>query len=294
MSSAWQTIKTNRTLRVIYFTLEQIFFIARLGLTFHSIGKNILSFLQIIGGISILYIRTLLALPRPPYRIREIIKQMWVVGWQSVPLIITVLGFMGMITILELNFQLSRVIHDVRFVPGFAGVLMFREFGPTVVAAMMATRVGAGFAAEIGNMKNTEQIDALELLSIDPVHYLAVPRFVANVTMQVALSVIGVFAAFVFGFFISQPRFNFQSYLFTMQNFVGFEDFFNLIGKAFVLGMVVPIVACYYGFRCTGGAKGVGEATTRSVVTSILIIIILAFTMNVVADMLIEVVMDMG
>ncbi len=292
--TTWQTITRNRTLKIIVTTLLQILFIARLGLTFQGIGKNILNLLKIVGGISILFIRILIALPQPPYRIRETVRQMWVVGWQSLPLIITVLGFMGMITIMELNFQLSRVIHDIRFVPGFAGVLMFREFGPTVVAAMMATRVGAGFAAEIGNMKNTEQIDALELLSIDPVHYLAVPRFVANVTMQVALSTIGVFAAFVFGFLISRPRFNFQSYLFTMQNFVCLEDFFNLITKALVLGMVVPVVSCYYGFRCQGGAKGVGEATTRSVVTSILIIILLAFTMTSVADMLIDVVMDMS
>lgn len=282
----------NKTLRVILRTLSRLLYVARLGITLEGIGSNLLRFLEVTGGGIILLLHTLWLVPRPPFRLREILRQALTVGWQSLPLIAVVLGFLGMITVLELNFQLGRIIHNLEYVPGVAGILMFREFGPTVVAAMLAAKAGAGFTAEIGTMKNTEQIDALEMLSVNPVHYLVVPRFVATLAMQVALSVIGVTVAFGTGFLISQPRFNFQSYLTTMNHFVGVQDFINLITKSLLLGAVVPIVACYYGFRAGGGAKGVGEATTRGVVTSILVIILLDFTINVVADKILGVVIQ--
>ncbi len=287
-----QLLKRYRTLWVIYVTLAQILYIARLGITFQSIGEQLIRLLEIVGGITMLLVRTVLTIPRPPYRIRELIRQMMVVGWNSIPLIAAILGFMGMITILELNFQLGRVIHSIEYVPGFAGVLMFREFGPTVVAAMIAAKVGAGYAAEVGSMKITEQIDALEMLSVNPVQYIVQPRLLACVGMQVCLSVFGVAVAFFTGYLTSLSRFNFQQYLATMNRFVEFEDFGNLFVKALVLGMVVPIVSCWYGFRARGGAKGVGEATTKAVVTSILIIILLDFTLTTIADRIVDVVFE--
>jgi len=282
----------NRSVRLIGRTLAQILYLARLGITIEGIGNNLLRFFEVAGGGITLFFQTLLQLPRPPYRLREILRQALNVGWQSLPLIAVVLGFLGMITVLELNFQLSRVIHSIEYVPGVYGVVMFREFGPTVVACMIAAKVGAGFTAELASMKNTEQIDALELLSVNPVHYLVVPRFVATVAMQVALSVIGVTMAFVTGFLVSQPRFNFQSYLTAMSHFVRVEDFINLLSKALLLGAVVPIVSCYYGFHSASGAKGVGDATTKAVVTSILVIIILDFTISVFADKLLGIVIQ--
>lgn len=282
----------NRTLRVIYDTLMQILFIARLGITIPVIGQSLIRLMEVTGGLVMLFINTLIGIPRRPFRVREMLKQMSVVGWNSVPLIAAILGFLGMITILELNFQMGRVIHSIGYVPGFAGVLMFREFGPTVVAAMVAAKVGAGFAAEVGSMKITEQVDALEMLSINPVHYLVVPRFVACVTMQVALSVFGVAVAFFAGYLISASHFNFQQYLAVINRFVELGDFGNLIIKAIALGTVVPIVSCFYGLRARGGAKGVGEATTKAVVTSILIIILLDFTLSTIADKVIKVVFE--
>ena len=282
----------NRTVRLIGRTLIQILYLARLGITIEGIGDALLRFFEVMGGGVLLFIQTLWQLPRPPYRFREMLNQALTVGWQSLPLIAVVLGFLGMITVLELNFQLSRVIHSVEYVPGVYGVVMFREFGPTVVACMIAAKVGAGFTAELASMKNTEQIDALELLSVNPIHYLVVPRLVATVAMEVAVSVIGLAVAFATGFLVSQPRFNFQSYLTAMHHFVKVEDFANLFTKALLLGAVVPIVSCFYGFRAGSGAKGVGEATTKAVVTSILVIIILDFTINVLADKLLGIVIQ--
>jgi phospholipid/cholesterol/gamma-HCH transport system permease protein len=287
-----EALKKYRTVWIVYITLRQILYIARLGITMRSIGSNLINLLEVVGGLVMLLIQAVLTIPRPPYMIRELIRQMMVVGWNSIPLIAAILGFIGMITILELNFQLSRVIHSIEYVPGFAGILMFREFGPTVVAAMVAAKVGAGYAAEVGGMKITEQIDALEMLSINPVQYLVQPRLIACVAMQVCLSVFGVAVAFFMGYLISMSHFNFQQYLATMNRFVEIQDFGNLIIKALVLGMVVPIVSCWYGFRASGGAKGVGDATTRAVVTSILIIILLDFTLTTIADRIVEVVFE--
>jgi len=282
----------NPTLRVIVLTLDQLLYIARLGLSFESIGNNLLKFLETMGGIVMLLFETVLCLPRPPYRIRLLIRQAAVVGWNSLPLIVATLAFLGMIVMLELKFQLSNLLHNVSLIPGIAGLLFFREFGPTVVTAMVAAKVGAGFTAEIGGMKTTDQIDALELMGINPVHYLVLPRFLACMVMQVCLSIIGLFSAFMMGFLASMSTFNYQTYLGTMNAYVGWPDFVNLILKALALGWVVPITACFYGFRCQGGAKGVGEATTKAVVTSILIIIILDFTISAIADKLVTAVMS--
>ncbi|HUT52530.1 MAG TPA: ABC transporter permease [bacterium] len=283
---------TNPTLRVIYLTVAQILRVALLGLTFEGIGEQLLRFLETTGGIAKLLVETLWGLIRPPYRFRLFMQQAVVVGWQTIPLIAATLGFLGMIVMLELRFQLTRVLHNISLIPGIAGLMFFREFGATVVMAMLAAKVGAGFTAEIGGMKTTDQIDALELMGVSPVHYLVVPRFAACMVMGMALSVIGLFAAFMMGFLSSFTIFNYQTYLGTMNAYVGWPDFINLILKALALGWVVPITSCYYGLTAGGGARGVGEATTKSVVTSILIIIILDFTISAIADKLVSAVLS--
>jgi len=289
--SVFSRIKSP-TLRIILVTLDQLLYIARLGLSFRSIGNHLLNFLETAGGIVMLLLQTLWSLLHPPYRYRLIMRQAVVVGWNTAPLIIATLGFLGMIVMLELKFQLDLVLNNVSLIPGIAGLLFFREFGPTVVTAMVAAKVGAGFTAEIGGMKTTDQIDALELMGVSPVHYLVVPRFVACMVMQVALCVIGLFAAFVMGYLATMDIFNYQSFIGTMNAYVGWPDFVNLILKALALGWVVPITACFYGLRTTGGARGVGETTTKAVVTSILIIIVLDFTISAIADRLVTAVLS--
>ncbi len=278
--------------RTIVRALMQILYVARLGLTFEGIGNALLGFLETMGGIVSLLVQVLLFIPRPPYRFRALLEQCVVVGWNSIPLIAVTLGSLGMIVMLELDFQMDRLIHDIRFIPGVAGIMFFREFGAVVVAAMLAAKVGAGFTAEIGGMKTTDQIDALELMGVSPIHYLVVPRFLACVLMQVALSIIGLFCAFIMGHLASIQSFNYKYYLAMMNQFVNWPDFINLILKSLALGWVVPVVACYYGLKCRGGARGVGEATTKAVVTAILILIIIDFTIGVIADKLVTAVLS--
>lgn len=282
----------QRRLRVIFGVLSDILYLARLGLSFESIGTNLIRFFELIGGLMVLFVESVIYIFIPPYRFREVLRQMSAVGFGTLALIVFVLSFLGMITVLELNFQLSRVIGNISYVPGFAGILMFREFGPTVVSAMVAAKVGAGFSAELGNMKISEQIDALELASISPVKFLVVPRFIATLVMQVSLCVIGVGVAFFSGFLVSSAQFSFSYYYTTMAQFVKITDLGTLLTKALILGCVVPIVSCYYGLRCKPGAKGVGEATTKTVVSSILIIIVLDFILNASTWQLLNIVLE--
>jgi len=284
-------MSTNPTLNVIRTTLVQLYYLVRGKISYQNTGRNLLRFFETTGGIVKLALEGLYNLPRPPYRGRLLIAQAAVVGWSSIPLVTVTLGFLGMITVLELKFQLSRLMHNVSLVPGISALLFFRAFGPTVVATMVAAKVGAGFTSEIGGMKTTDQIDALELLGVNPVHYLLVPRLAACVTMQVALSIVGVFAAFMSGFLVSIFTSNFQLYLGIVNDFVGWPDFINLIMKSLAMGWVVPVTSCFYGFRAQGGAQGVGEAATKAVVTSILLIIMIDFTISAIADRLVSAVM---
>jgi len=292
MSEWVKTRVKNAYLRAILIALLDILYIARLGLTFESIGRNLLRFLETVGGIVWLHVQSLVLLIFPPYRIREMIRQMVIAGWQSLPLIAIVLGFLGLITVLELDFQLSRVVGNTNFVPGFAGILIFREFGPTVVACMLASRVGAGWAAEIGNMEITEQIDAMELASVNPVHYLVVPRMVASAAMVISLSVIGASFCFFAGWLVSRADFSFWAYYAMMAKFVKMTDIGATFTKALIFSPVIPITAAWYGFRASGGARGVGEATTKAVVSSILIIILVDFVLNALADKFLQVVLE--
>jgi len=282
----------NAFLRAVLIGLLDIFYIARLGLTFESIGSSLLRFFEVIGGIVWLFARSLFFLFLPPYRLREILKQADAAGWRTIPLIAVVLGCLGLITVLELNFQLARVVGNTSYVPGFAGILIFREFGPTVVAAMFAAKVGASWAAEISNMKITEQIDAMEMSSVNPINYIVVPRLVASAVMIVALSAVGAAFALLLGWFVSRQDFSFFAYYAMMSRFTKYTDMGTLFTKALVFSPVAPICAAWYGFRAQGGARGVGESTTKAVVTSILMIIVLDFFMNSLADRLLKVVLE--
>jgi phospholipid/cholesterol/gamma-HCH transport system permease protein len=283
----------NPTLRVIIITLFYILYVARLGLTVERVGKLLLDLLAVIGGIVRLFFETLIALPRPPYRFRLLIEQAVIAGWNTIPLIAVVLGFLGMITVLEMQFQFIQIhINDMNIVPGVAGLMFFRVFGPTVVASMMAAKVGAGFTAEIGGMNSTDQVDALKMMGVSPVHYLVVPRFTACVAMQVALSILGVLATFIGGFLANLKYTTFQAYVGWMGGYVNWDSMVYLMLKSLGLCWVVPIVSCHYGLHAAGGAKGVGEATTKAVVTAILIIIILDFTISSIADTLVSAVLS--
>lgn len=219
---------------------------------------------------------------RSPFRGKEFLQQLYFVANQSIPIVVFCVSFAAMVTVIEASFHMKLVIQNDSLVPGFAALLILRELGAVLAALLLTSRVGAGYAAEVGSMTVTEQVDALKMLSIDPVRFLLVPRFLACVLGGIALSAISN-ATCIFGAMIVSTQslgYTPGVFLAAMNRFVDFQDVIFALIKGAVFASVIPWVSCYYGFRCKAGAEGVGLATTSAVVTSSVMIIILDFILT--------------
>jgi len=215
-------------------------------------------------------------------RFHDIMAQIQLVAVNSLPTILFCLGFAAMVTVIESSYHMRLVIQNDSLVPGFSAVLILKEIGVVVTALLMTSRIGAAISAEVGLMKTTEQIDALKMLGINPVHYLYIPRllgcFVGLVCLTVFANAFCLFcAALVSNLHLG---FSYGLFLSSLRRFVQFQDFFLSIIKGAVFGLIIPSVSCYYGFHCKDGAEGVGQATTNSVVTASVLIIISDFILS--------------
>jgi phospholipid/cholesterol/gamma-HCH transport system permease protein len=244
----------------------------------------------IIGARDVGYIfyRTLLTCLKGPYRARETVQYMYSIGVQSLPIIVISTAFAGFVVTGELAFQMDRALHTVEMLPGFSGQFVFRELGIVIPALLLVSKVGAATTAEVGTMKITEQIDALRLLQIDPIEYLVYPRFVASLVVITCLTLISIAVTLACAIAIAVLRYNFSTpeYLNALIHFVAGKDLVCALVKGACFGMVVPIISCFYGFNCKGGAEGVGTATTNSVVASTIIIIVLDFLLTFAFSMI--------
>jgi phospholipid/cholesterol/gamma-HCH transport system permease protein len=200
----------------------------------------------------------------------------------SLPIIVFCVAFAAMVTILESSFHMKLVIQNDSMVPGFAAMLILRELGVVVTALLFTSRVGAGIAAEVGTMKITEQIDALRMLHIHPRDYIFIPRLIASIAAMVVLTIVANIVCLACAMYVSQFQLGFTPGMFlaSMNRFVEFRDLIFAAIKGAVFGAIIPIVSCYFGFRCKAGAEGVGHATTNSVVVSSVAIIIFDFILT--------------
>jgi len=220
----------------------------------------------------------------PPFQIRDVLKQIHFMANESVIIICFCVGSAAMVTIIESSFHMKLVIQNDALVPGFAAVLILRELGSVVMALLLASRVGAGIAAEVGSMQVTEQIDALRMLGIDPVRFLVVPRFIACIVAGTLLAAIANLFCLYVAMLVSTWRLGYTSgaFLTAMRTFVGFEDLVFACLKGAAFGAVIPLFSCFFGFRCKAGAEGVGLATTHSVVSTSIAIIVIDFVLTYV------------
>jgi phospholipid/cholesterol/gamma-HCH transport system permease protein len=213
----------------------------------------------------------------------EVVRQMHAIGNKSVLFIVVTLGFIGMVMAYEACSQLSRITGDYSQVgPQFIR-LVVSDFGPTLTALMLATRVGAGIAAEIGSMKVTEQIDALRMSGVLPIDYLIVPRFIASVVMTLLLSVIGGLVMYVAGGLTAQSSFGVNPSLWFDITLVQPRHLALMSIKALAYGAAIPIVAGFCGLRARGSSEGVGWATTAAVIGSSFAVIVLDFVISAAA-----------
>ncbi len=227
------------------------------------------------GTIVLLYADTMKQLGRKP-RIKQIIAQMSHLGVDSLLIVSLTLLFTGVVFTLQTAHELIR-FGAQSTVGGLIAIAIGRELGPVLVGVVCAGRVGAAITAEISTMKVTEQIDALKVMAVSPSNYLIVPRMLACMVVVPLLTVfgdlIGVFGGWCVAVFYS----GISSYLF-MHSITMFVDIYDMTGgliKAVFFGNVIAVLGCYYGLNCPDGAEGVGKATTKTVVSSIIAIFIL-------------------
>jgi phospholipid/cholesterol/gamma-HCH transport system permease protein len=228
------------------------------------------------------------AIVTPPYRGKDIAQQLEFVAWQSLPVILFSVSFAAVVTIMESSYHMKLVVQNDSLVPGFASLLILRELGAVVSALLLTSRVGAGLAAEVGTMQITEQIDALRMLGIDPVRFLVVPRFLACLAGGFILSLIANLACLYCAMWVSEVKLGYSSGIFLtgMRTFVEFRDLIFACIKGACFGATIPLVSCFFGFRCESGAEGVGQATTNAVVVASVMIIVMDFVLTYIFSFL--------
>lgn len=247
-----------------------------------AIGVRVLNFFNFAYQFSTLVLQTLIASVSPPFRYRDIVRQFYFVGNQSAFIIAFCVCFAATVTIIEASFHMKLIIQNDAMVPGFAAMIILRELGSVVMALLVTSRVGAGYAAEVGSMQITEQIDALKMLGIDPIRYVVVPRFLACVIAGVVLSVISNLVCLYGAMLVSTWKLGYTAggFIAAMRTFIHFQDLVFASIKGLAFGSVIPLFSCFYGFRCKEGAEGVGLATTNSVVSTSVAIIVIDFVLT--------------
>jgi phospholipid/cholesterol/gamma-HCH transport system permease protein len=239
-----------------------------------ALGRQVLDLLALVGRIAIYAGQTLGHVVRPPFYPKELLQQIWFIGYLSLPVVGLTALFTGGALALQIYAGGAR-FNAESVVPSIVAIGMVRELGPVLGGLMVAGRVAASIAAEIGTMRVTEQIDALVTLSTHPMKYLTVPRVVAAVlTVPVLVAVgdvIGIMGGFLVG--VSRLDFNASAYMTNTIDFLETSDVVSGLVKAAVFGFIVALMGCYHGMNSGRGAQGVGRATTNAVVSASIMIL---------------------
>ena len=238
------------------------------------IGRIFLAFLATTGHLILFTVTALCSCVRPPYYLRMIFRQMLDIGYFSLPVVGLTALFAGMVLALQSYTGFARFSAEGA-VANVVVLSITRELGPVLAGLMVAGRIGASMAAEIGTMRVTEQIDALATLSTNPMKYLVVPRLFAGLMMfpflVLVADVIGVFGGYMVA--VYKLGFNPSNYIQRTYDFLQAEDVNSGLVKAAVFGIIVTLMGCYHGYHSKGGAQGVGAATTNAVVSACILIL---------------------
>lgn len=245
-----------------------------------SVGGAAVVWAEATKALYVTLVRTMISSVRGRAEPGAVLRQMYEIGNRSLGFVCVVMAFIGMILVYQGGLQTQRVVPDLSGLGATFLELLVRDLAATICALMLATRVGAGIAAELGSMVVTEQVDALRLCAADPIDYLVRPRFIASLVMTFVLVVVsgsvacfsGTAAAYLF--FDLNPR--------TFLNFGLVDSADAILGviKCVVYGGAIPIISAHAGLTTFGGSEGVGSATTRAVVNSSLAVIALDFLVS--------------
>jgi len=247
-----------------------------------NIGEKTIEVLEELGKITQLGWETISGIFRGRVNPRLVLEQMVKVGYESFPLALAASAFVGMVFAVQVATEFVK-FGAGKYVGGVMAIAMARELGPALAGVVVAARVAAAIAAELGTMEVTEQIDALKALGSNPVRYLVIPRFIACSAMMPLLTIAADLVGFLGGYVVSiyVGQINPVEYMETARTLLKLWDVFGGLIKTIVFGMLISIIACYRGLSTKGGAKGVGEATTSSVVTSLITMFIVNYFLSI-------------
>ncbi|MEE9542767.1 MAG: ABC transporter permease [Thermodesulfobacteriota bacterium] len=241
---------------------------------FERLGRSSESVLVSIGLICNMLVKAFAYALRPPFKFRNLLKQMEFVGVQSLFVVILTGAFTGMVLALQSYNALKRFGAESMVGPTVA-LSMARELGPVLTGLMVSGRAGSAMATEIGTMRVTEQIDALFTMGVNPVKYLVTPRVLAGLLMLPVLAIVTDFVGVIGGYMVGVKYLGINSgvYIGRTVDYVTMGDIFDGLIKAFFFGIIITLSACYNGYYATGGAEGVGRAATRAVVMGCVLIL---------------------
>ena len=240
-----------------------------------NLGRSVLQNVEEMGNLLLLFISVLSWMIRPPLKLRNIFKQMEFVGVKSIFVVVLTGTFTGMVLALQ-GYHGFRMFSAESLVGSTVALGMTRELGPVLTSLMVTARAGSAMAAELGTMRVTEQIDALSVMAANPVKHLIVPRVIAGVVMVPVLTIVSDFMGILGGYFVGVVLLNINSGIFVknITRYVELDDIYNGLIKATVFGLILSLVGCYKGFNTSGGAEGVGKATTEAVVLASITILV--------------------
>ena len=250
---------------------------------FEPLGKRVLYFYQVMGEMAILMGKIVYFVREAPRNIPSILAQMAIIGWDTLPVASVMAFFVGMVLALQTGVELQKY-GGQNIIGAIVGHSMVRELGPVMTSFLVAGRCGSAMAAELGVMTVYEEIDALKTLDIDPVRYLAMPRFIACIICVPALvlyaDLIGITGGALISNLHPQIFVSYATYYDSLTAALKMKEIGIGLTKSMVFGAIIALVSCYVGFATSGGARGIGQSTTRSVVLSFMLILIADYVLT--------------
>jgi phospholipid/cholesterol/gamma-HCH transport system permease protein len=242
---------------------------------YSALRQAVGSFFAWFGELGLFFVRMIRSGFAPPYELRELVRQMDEIGSKSLPLVMLAGAALGIVLSLQLHDALIR-FGGKSLLPGVIVLSIIKESGPIITALVVCGRVGAGIGAELGSMKVTEQIDALEASAIDPYKLLIITRVLACIFVLPILTTLACAIGIIMGWVANTLVDPISLRLFIQQGFeqLGFRDYFPAILKTSVFGLLIGLIGCFQGMRTEKGTEGVGRSATSAVVLSSLFIIL--------------------
>lgn len=248
-----------------------------------ALGGFVIAAVAAVGRVALFLGATLRRLVTPPWYPAQLAEQMLVIGYFSLPVVGLTALFTGSALAQQIYIGGER-FNAASTVPAVTVIGIVRELGPVLGGLMVAGRVSSAMAAELGTMRVTEQIDALATLRTDPYRYLIAPRLLAAILVMPLLVLVSNAVGVMGGWLLATQRldFNSASYLATTYRYLEVDDVVSSLVKAAVFGLIIALMGCYHGFRSSGGAAGVGRATTDAVVSAFILILLSNLVITVI------------